>query len=128
MFQIDFNSSIPIYEQIERQARFLIASGAMPEGAPTPSVREIAKLLTINPQTVVKAYANLKLEGLLSPRRGQGFVVAEGAREKCRRARREMFKTRIEDALAEAARGRLSKTEISEIVDEALQKVFAEFY
>ena len=55
MYQINFESVIPIYEQIVRQVKFLVASGALSEGEFVPSVREVAKTQMINPQTVVKA-------------------------------------------------------------------------
>ena len=70
MYQLNFNSPIPIYEQIVRQAHFLIASGALPEGELIPSVREVAKTLTINPQTVVRAYSELKAADLIAAVRG----------------------------------------------------------
>lgn len=128
MYQINFNSAIPIYEQIERQAQFLIASGALQEGLLIPSIREVAKTLTINPQTVVKAYNELKNAELIQPLRGQGYVVSPGARAKCRRARLELFQSRVEETLAEAALGRLSPEEMREIVDAALKRTVQKYY
>ena len=123
MFQINFNSSAPIYEQIELQAQFLIASGAWPEGELIPSVREVAKTLAINPQTVARAYGNLKTSGLIQPRRGLGNVVSIGAKDRCRRSRLLFFQSKIEEALKEATLGGLSTQETNEIVQAALQKI-----
>lgn len=128
MYQLNFNSPIPIYEQIVRQAHFLIASGALPEDELIPSVREVAKSLTINPQTVVRAYTELKAADLIVAVRGQGYAVKSGARDRCRRARLELFQTRIEEGIEEAALGRLSPQEIAEIVDAAYVKVVAKHY
>ena len=115
MYQLNFNSPIPIYEQIVRQAHFLIASGALPEGELIPSVREVAKTLTINPQTVVRAYSELKAADLIAAVRGQGYAVKHGARDQCRRARLELFQTRIEEG-------------IEEIVDAAFLKAVSKHY
>lgn len=128
MFQVNFNSSIPIYEQLVRQAQFLIASGALPEYELIPSVREVAKTLGINPQTVVKAYNDLKTSGLIVSVRGQGYIVGVGSKDRCRRARLELFQTRIEESLEEAALGRLSLSDMREIVDAAFAKIVAQYY
>lgn len=128
MFHINFESSIPIYEQIERQAQYLIANGALPEGQLIPSVRELAKRLAINPLTVVKAYTALKNANLIHALRGQGYVVNEGAKKLCKRARLELFQNRVEDTLAEAAAGRLSLEDMREIVDAALAKIVEQYY
>lgn len=128
MYQINFESVIPIYEQIVRQVKFLVASGALSEGEFVPSVREVAKTQMINPQTVVKAYALLKADGVLSPIRGQGFVVARGASELCRGARQEMFQSRIEETLEEAALGRVSPDEMTQMLKSALAKTVAKYY
>ena len=82
----------------------------------------------INPQTVVKAYALLKADGVLSPIRGQGFVVARGASELCRGARQEMFQSRIEETLEEAALGRVSPDEMTQMLKSALAKTVAKYY
>ena len=128
MYQLNFNSPIPIYEQIVRQAHFLTASGALPEGELIPSVREVAKTLTINPQTVVRVYSELKAADLIAAVRGQGYAVKHGARDQCRRARLELFQTRIEEGIEEAALGRLSPEEIAEIVDAAFLKAVSKHY
>ncbi len=128
MYHVNFNSAIPIYEQLERQTQYLIASGALPENELIPSVREVAKTLAVNPQTVTKAYANLKTAGLIQPLRGQGYIVSPGAQAQCSRARLDLFQSRIETILAEAAHGRLSIQDIRDILDAALKKTIADFY
>lgn len=128
MYHLNFNSAVPLYEQIEKQTQFLIASGALREDKIIPSVREVSKRFAINPLTVSRAYTNLKNQGLIRPLRGLGYVVTSGARRKCRRARLEFFQTLIEDALAEAALGKLSIDDMREIIDSALQKTIEKYY
>ncbi|MBR0225493.1 MAG: GntR family transcriptional regulator [Thermoguttaceae bacterium] len=127
MYQINFNSVVPIYEQIVRQARLFIASGALPEGSLIPSVRETAKSLAINPQTVVKAYMFLKNDGLIQSVRGQGFVVSPGSQERCRHIRLSFFQERLEETIREAVVGKTPLDEIRASFEAALKKVVADY-
>ncbi len=76
---IDTKSSVPIWSQIERQIRLLVARGALSVGESVPSVRELARDLVVNPATVSKAYQRLCDMGVLEVRRGQGTFVAQAA-------------------------------------------------
>jgi GntR family transcriptional regulator len=90
---VDPSDSTPIWSQIEESLRRLVASGALAPGAPIPSVRDLARELSINPATVAKAYQRLSEAGLLSVRRGNGTYVADSppsvSREKRHRVLRE---------------------------------------
>jgi GntR family transcriptional regulator len=66
----------PIAKQISDGVRRLIASGELPRGAQLPSVRGLAQQLTINPNTVAKAYTELSNEGWIDSRQGLGLFVA----------------------------------------------------
>jgi GntR family transcriptional regulator len=77
MLQIAPGDPRPISRQIVDGVRRLIASGELPVGAGLPSVRGLAQQLTINPNTVAKAYTELTNEGLLDARAGLGLFVAE---------------------------------------------------
>lgn len=76
MLQIATGDSRPITRQIVDGVRRLIASGSLPVGAMLPSVRGLAQQLTVNPNTVAKAYAELTAEGWLDSRAGLGLFVA----------------------------------------------------
>lgn len=76
MLQIVTGDPRPINRQIVDGVRRLIASGELPVGAGLPSVRGLAQQLTINPNTVAKAYAELTGEGWLDARPGLGLFVA----------------------------------------------------
>ncbi len=75
--QIVPNSSIPIFRQIADQVRRLVATGKLQLGDPVPSVRQLAKDLVINPNTVAKAYADLTRDGVLEGQQGRGLFVAK---------------------------------------------------
>ena len=76
MLHIATGDPRPINRQIVDGVRRLIASGELPVGAALPSVRGLAQQLTINPNTVAKAYSELTAEGWLDARAGLGLFVA----------------------------------------------------
>lgn len=115
--RVDLDSAVPLYAQIERQLRALLASGHWRAGDRLPSVRESAVRLRVNPLTVVKAYRILQDEGLLESRPGAGIYAAQAARS-ARGERRQAVLRRLEEAVEEA-RG-LSREEIEELFEQAL--------
>ena len=77
MFRIDAGSGVPIYRQLVEQVRRDVMLGRLEPGEQLPTLREVVDALTINPNTVVKAYAELEHEGLVVRRQGMGtFVTA----------------------------------------------------
>ncbi len=79
MFQIDRFGRTPIYEQIIEQTQRLIASGALKAGDQLPSVRALSQMLSVNPNTLQKAYAELERCGLCVSAPGNGRFVTEEA-------------------------------------------------
>jgi len=77
MFAINPTDPAPIWRQIEEGLRRLVALGALQPGAPVPSVRDLAKDLRVNPNTVARAYQRLTEGGVLSVKRGEGTFVAD---------------------------------------------------
>ncbi|MBL8516519.1 MAG: GntR family transcriptional regulator [Betaproteobacteria bacterium] len=74
--QITTGDPRPIIKQITDAVRMKIATGELEPGDQLPSVRGLAQQLTINPNTVAKAYAELSTEGWLESRQGMGLYVA----------------------------------------------------
>ena len=66
----------PIYEQIKAELRRLVISGGLSEGEQLPSVRELATHLTINPNTIQRAFRELEAEGYLYASPGKGWFVS----------------------------------------------------
>lgn len=77
MFAINPADPAPIWRQIEEGIRRLIALGALHPGAPVPSVRDLARDLRVNPNTVARAYQRLTEGGVLAVKRGEGTYVAD---------------------------------------------------
>ncbi len=76
MININFRDSRPIYEQVRDGFRDLIISGALRGGDKLPSVRELATSLTINPNTIQRAYRELEADGYIESVSGKGSFVS----------------------------------------------------
>ena len=81
-FAIDFHSGVPVYRQLIDQVRGGIASGALSAGDQLPTVRQLAVDLEINPNTVMRAYRELELGGLIETHQGTGTFIANKKIEK----------------------------------------------
>lgn len=86
MLVLDYQDRRPIYEQVVEKFRVLILRGVMPPGSRMPSVRQLAMELSINPNTIQRAYMTLEQEGLIYPVKGKGNFIAdtEQIQKKCR--------------------------------------------
>jgi GntR family transcriptional regulator len=123
LWDIHFDSPIPIFKQIVLQVCSNIASGGLEVGALIPSVRDLGFQLTVHPNTVAKAYQELERMGVLAPRRGRGMEVTADAPKVCQAHRQETIRERIREALREAVASALSAEDIRRLVDEELSRV-----
>jgi GntR family transcriptional regulator len=87
----DWNDGQPIYRQLRDRVVAMILDGALAEGDPLPSVRQVAADYRVNPLTVLKGYQQLVDERLVEKKRGIGMFVSTGARELLLQAERERF-------------------------------------
>jgi GntR family transcriptional regulator len=120
-FHVDFANELTIYDQIVRQITFAVAGGLLKENGLIPSVRELARELTINPNTVARAYRQLQDDGVLTTVRGSGMAVAPGAGERCRRDRIELIRARLDQVLTEAKQSGLGPQELRSLVKKCLE-------
>src|ERR1700680_4841030 len=81
-FAIDLRSGMPVYRQLIDQVRSGIASGTLNPGDQLPTVRQLAVDLAINPNTVMRAYRELELGGLLETHQGTGTFIGDKKLEK----------------------------------------------
>src|SRR6201991_2895250 len=75
-FHLDLQSGVPVYRQIIDQVRGAIASAALTSGDQLPTVRQLAVDLAINPNTVVRAYRELEIRGILETQQGTGTFIS----------------------------------------------------
>src|ERR671916_286377 len=74
-FHLDAGSGLSPYQQLVRQVRHALRLGMLREGDQLPTVKDVVAELAINPNTVLKAYRELEMEGLVAGRQGQGTFV-----------------------------------------------------
>jgi GntR family transcriptional regulator len=125
-FHIDPSDGLAIYDQVVRQVKFAVASRVLCPGNLVPSVRELARELAINPNTVARAYQQLQADGVLQTVRGMGLEVAADAQKHCCTERQKLIRLRVRQALTEARQSGLSEDELRTVVDEELAGVLAE--
>ena len=76
-FRLDAHSGVPVYRQLIDQVQAAIASGALAAGDQLPTVRQVAVDLAINPNTVLRAYREMEIRGLLDSQQGTGTFIAD---------------------------------------------------
>jgi len=122
-FKIDPANGLAIYEQVARQVQFAVAGDVLKPGELVPSVRELARELAINPNTVARAYRQLQDHGVLESVRGTGLAVAAGAGGRCRTERVKLIRQRLRQVLVEAKQSRLDPGQLRELVHAELAAV-----
>ena len=122
-FRIDPSDDLAIYDQVVRQVKFAVAGEVVKVGELVPSVRELARELTINPNTVARAYRQLQADGVLEQIRGTGLAVAAGAHEQCRTERVTLIRDRLRQVLFEAKQSRLDAGQLRSLVESELANI-----
>ena len=113
---VDPDSGLAIYDQIVRQIKFAVATGALPAGEMAPSVRELARELAVNLNTVSKAYQQLQVEGVLESVRGMGLAVSSGAVKQCRAERIKLVQERLREVLWEARQSGIDADDLHKLI------------
>jgi GntR family transcriptional regulator len=116
---IDIADGTPIYLQICEQIKRAVAVGRLKAEEPLPSVRQLALELTVNPNTVARAYLELEHEGVIYKRQGQGTFVSPHGLEASRRERRKVVAGLFEKAITEAAAAGMTASEMDEVYRQA---------
>lgn len=123
LIKIDPHNGLAIYDQVVRQIKFAVADGTLREGELVPSVRELARDLAINPNTVSRAYRELQSDQILQSVRGTGLIVKKSAPAKCRKERTLLIRNRLRDVLQEARQSQLTRSEVGTIIDSLMDSL-----
>lgn len=123
MLKIDPRSSTPIYEQIELGIKELILKGALKPNEKLPSVREMASILTINPNTISKAYGELERDGIIETLRGKGTYVTENCTGKVDEKKLKQISTELRKLILEANYSGLNKEDFMNLVSETFKEL-----
>ncbi len=122
MLKVDPRSSTPIYEQIQLGIKELILKGALQGGDKIPSVREMAALLTINPNTISKAYGELERAGIIETLRGKGTYVVDNFNRKVDEKKMQNISEELKKIILEANYNGIDKESFIELA----LKIFSE--
>ena len=124
---VDPRSGVPIYLQVIEQIKRSVAVGILQPGEQLPTVKQLALDLTINPNTVAKAYRDLERDGVIETAPGRGsFVRANGMAESTKAAASDLAREALESAVREAKSVGLNRTEVQHLADAALDRWFPE--
>ena len=113
---INLDSSVAVYVQIENEVQFAIVSGRLQAGDQLPTSKALAERLGVNFNTVSKAYRDLEVMGIVFTRRGMGVYINKGIEAKCRQRILKRLGERLHEVVAEAKAAGMTPTELRGIV------------
>ncbi|HEY1882900.1 MAG TPA: GntR family transcriptional regulator [Candidatus Cybelea sp.] len=123
---VDPRSGVPIYLQIIEQVKRSVALGVLRAGEQLPTVKQLAIDLTVNPNTVARAYRELEREAVIETATGRGSFVRTDEVEASPRVAVEIGRDAIELALREAKAVGLDRDEVRAIFEAALERWFSQ--
>lgn len=121
MLQIDVMSRQPVYEQVISQIEQLVLTGILTSGSQIPSVRSLSVELSINPNTIQKAYSELDRRGIIYSVPGKGCFISENAIDILSNNKRKQI-TELEKIMYELALAGVSRELMIECIDNAFNK------
>jgi GntR family transcriptional regulator len=102
ILQVDLKAGKPVYLQLADQIRYAAASGRLRAGESLPSLRPLAEELSINRNTIAKAYAELESQGIIETLPGKGFFVKQNKSPFTEEVRQQLLVTEIDEAVVMA--------------------------
>jgi GntR family transcriptional regulator len=113
-FRLDSTTGVPVYRQLIDQIQAGIATGSLTAGHQLPTVRQVAVDLAINPNTVMRAYRELEIRGVLDTQQGTGTFIAAQTAVAGDSGRAQRLDQLIDEFVARAGAGGFSLTELVE--------------
>ena len=113
-FRLDLRSGVPVYRQLIDQVTGGMASGALGPGDQLPTVRKVAVDLAINPNTVVRAYRELEIRGVLETQQGTGTFISEKKVKRDEVERQRLLNQMVNEFVGRAGAGGFSVKELIE--------------
>ena len=110
------DDGVPIYLQIVRQVKYLVASGRLEPGEEMPPIRVLADRLIVNPNTVARAYRELETAGIVEKRRTAGTFVSSNGSPLARGEQVKILTQRVDTLLAEARQLDFSVDEVVDLI------------
>jgi GntR family transcriptional regulator len=123
ILRINFSSGVPIYLQLMEQIKHAVDTGAIRGGEQLPTIRKVAEELTMNPNTVAKAYRELEREGVIDVRHGSGAYVAEPKMSSTKTAAIRKAAERLRQAIETGLTFGLSESELRRVFENELSRL-----
>jgi len=117
-FRLDTGSGVPVYRQLIDQVQAGIATGMLRVGSQIPTVRQVAVDLAINPNTVMRAYRELEIRGVLDTQQGTGTFIAPQQPQIGDDGRTRRLDQLIDEFVARAGAGGFTLEEILDALKE----------
>lgn len=117
-FRLDNGSGVPVYRQLIDQVQAGIATGTLSPGYQIPTVRQVAVDLAINPNTVMRAYRELEIRGVLDTQQGTGTFIAAQRVPVADADRARRLDQLIDEFVARAGAGGFTLAEILDALKE----------
>jgi GntR family transcriptional regulator len=122
VFRLDGHSGVPVYRQLIEQVQCAIASGVLIPGDQLPTVRLVAVELAINPNTVLRAYREMEIRGILDTQQGTGTFISDHPTETSKEQRERQLTQLVNEFVSRAGAAGLT---VEELVD-ALKQLLPE--
>lgn len=123
VLHINASSGIPIYRQIIDSITGAVSSGQLRPGDQLPAVRAVANELTVNPLTVLKAYNQLEMQGILATQRGRGTFVADEPAGLETGSSRDEIEKRIREQITALERAGFGAADIKAVLRDLLEEL-----
>jgi GntR family transcriptional regulator len=123
---VDPRSGVPIYLQVTEQIKRSVALGILGSGEQLPTVKQLALDLTVNPNTVARAYRDLERDGIIETASGRGSFVRNTGAEAGHSAATDVARVTIEHAVREAKSVGLDREQTHTIAVAAINRWFPE--
>jgi GntR family transcriptional regulator len=120
-FLLDSHSGVPAYRQIIDQVQAGLAAGKLSRGDQLPTVRQVAVDLEINPNTVLRAYRELEIRGVLDTQQGTGTFVADRSATEDESVRARRLDQFVADVIARAGSGGFTLREVTDALQQQLE-------
>jgi len=121
--RIEASSAVPVYRQIVDQVTYQIAGGVLRAGERLPSVRDLARQLPANQNTVLKAYDLLERDGLISRRQGDGTFVQDAPPTLKKSERLKRVSAILGQAAAQAVHFEINPEELHDLLDREIRSL-----
>jgi GntR family transcriptional regulator len=115
-FALDLQSGVPVYRQIIDQVQAGVATGALGTGHQLPTVRQVAVDLAINPNTVLRAYRELEIRGVLETQQGTGTFISHREAKPDDSERERQLEQLVSEFVARAGAGGFTLQEVAEVL------------